>query len=252
MIPCGSLGVDDLYFILSEHIGKKCFTCDKYKILCEYNIDFHKKDGYKDNCKDCYKNCIKLTTLNNLKCYSEFCDEKGYIKYDKYCKHCFINLFPTDSRFTNYIRKEKLVYNFLKKYYCKRITKSFNQTIENGFLKYRPDILINLSTHAIIVEIDENQHKNDDYSCENKRICTIISELGQISCVFIRFNTDKYSLKNGAIYESCFKKNNYGVIEISNKIDWENRLEKLKETIDINICNIPKKSITTIYLFYDE
>lgn len=42
--------------------------------------------------------------------------------------------------------------------------------------KRRPDILIDLETHLIIIEVDENQHKG--YSCENKRIMEISQDLG--------------------------------------------------------------------------
>jgi len=246
-----TLSFEDLLMLVDDFSKKSCLTCSKQKYFFEFDIDYHKKDGYKDNCRSCYENSKKLVTLSNLICSSNFCDEKGLLKYNRYCKHCFVNLFPSDSKCINYRTKEKLVCNYLKNFF-KSYIKSFNKTIEHGFSKYRPDILINIYTHAIIVEIDENQHNHEDYICENKRICTIFSELGHINCVFIRFNPDKYSLKNGAIYESCFKKNKNGILEIINEFDWNNRLHKLKETIDYHIKNIPEKSITNIYLFYDE
>ena len=46
----------------------------------------------------------------------------------------------------------------------------------------------------IIVEIDEYQHENITYSCENKRIMEISQDLGHRPIIFIRFNPDEYLL----------------------------------------------------------
>lgn len=42
----------------------------------------------------------------------------------------------------------------------------------------------------VIVEIDENQHQSYNQICECARLTEIVSAIGGISIVFIRFNTD--------------------------------------------------------------
>ena len=44
----------------------------------------------------------------------------------------------------------------------------FDRQVQNGCSKKRPDVLLDVSTHHIIVEIDENRHINYDTTCENK------------------------------------------------------------------------------------
>ena len=51
---------------------------------------------------------------------------------------------------------------------------------------------------------------------------------------------------------SCFSKDKDGKIKIGSTKDWNHRLEKLKECIAKNIENIPSKSISYEYLFYDD
>jgi len=246
------LSFDDMFDIFIFSCKKKCLTCDQLKYYYMYCIDSSKTDGYKSSCKDCCRTSKNLVTLKNLKCSSDFCEEKGFVKYDKYCKHCFMNLFPTDNRCNNYRTKEKMVSMFLISIY-KDMIRSANQIIKDGTSRYRPDIHIDCNTHHIIVEVDENQHKSEQYNlCENKRMCQILSDLDNKSTIFIRFNPDKYSLINGNIVDSCFKKSKTGIIQLENKKDWENRLSKLKDTIDLNIKNVPNKMITVIHLFYDD
>lgn len=245
------LSFEDLLSIVTDFSKKVCLTCGNNKYYFEYSIDNHKKDGYKDNCRECYEKSIRLNCLYNMKCSTFDCNEKGYIKYDKYCKYCFIKIFPGDQRSNNYRTKENEVCNYLKIYF-KDIIKSLNKSIENGLYKYRPDILIELKTHAIIIEIDENQHRSSDYTMDNIRINQIFNDLNKTKCIFIRFNPDKYSLKNGSIFESCFKKNKFGIYEISDNIQWNYRLDKLKSTINYYIDNIPNENILNVYLFYDD
>jgi hypothetical protein len=59
-----------------------------------------------------------------------------------------------------------------------------------GCSKKRPDIYFELNSHCLIVEIDENQHKTYDDSCECSRINEIVNGIGGKSVIIIRFNPD--------------------------------------------------------------
>ncbi len=53
----------------------------------------------------------------------------------------------------------------------------FDKTVPDGCSKRRPDVLIPLSTHNIIVEIDEGQHKAYSSTCEVSRINELFEDL---------------------------------------------------------------------------
>ena len=71
-----------------------------------------------------------------------------------------------------------------------------------------------LNKHCIITEIDENQHKPYENSCECARICEIVSGIGGKSVTIVRYNPDTIRNKKAIV-----------------KIDQVTRLAKLVETI---------------------
>jgi hypothetical protein len=73
----------------------------------------------------------------------------------------------------------------------KYITIVFDKIVEGGCSRRRPDVRIDMGSHIIIVECDEDQHKG--YSCENKRMMEIFQNCGNRPIVFIRFNPDSYT-----------------------------------------------------------
>jgi len=159
--------------------------------------------------------------------------------------------FPDKPVARNYKTKEKYVIDYLsvefpyQKLICdKRIT--------GGDSYKRPDILLDLSSHSIIVEIDENQHTNYDCSCENKRIMQLSSDLKYKPIIFIRFNPDKYFDASNNLIESCWKIDGNGISCIKNKIEWGNRLLVLKQQIIYWINTPTDKMIEIIQLYYDQ
>ena len=127
-----------------------------------------------------------------------------------------------------------------------------DKRIEDGCSKRRPDLLLELGSHIIIVEVDENKHDTYDCSCENKRLMEISQDLNHRPIVFIRFNPDDYTDNSGKKIKSCWKLNGYGVLQITkSKIDeWKARISALQLQIDYWIENIPDKTIEIIELFY--
>lgn len=149
----------------------------------------------------------------------------------------------------DYKTKETHVCNFIKETFTK-VDMTFDKYIQGGCSKRRPDILIEMYTHSIIIEIDENQHY--DYECENKRMMQLFEDLGNRPLVMIRFNPDEYIDKCKKKVKSCFKYHKALGIPIIENVDlWNLRLQCLKSHIDKYIENIPSKEVNCVNLFYD-
>ena len=200
----------------------------------------HKKDG--------------MVNVISKTCKSEWCDTIPTDKYDGYCLFCYVNLFPDKPIVRNYKTKEKDVVDKIKEKFP-NFTWIHDKKIQNGCSKKRPDLLLDMGTHIIIVEIDENAHTNYDCSCENKRLMEISQDLGFRPIVFIRFNPDDYIDKDGNKIKSCWKINRAtGLVVIDSKKikEWMDRINSLLEQINYWIKNSTNKTIEIIQLFYDE
>ena len=55
----------------------------------------------------------------------------------------------------------------------------------DGCSKRRPDLLLDMGYHIIIVEVDENKHTGYDCSCENKRLMELSQDLQHLSLIHI-------------------------------------------------------------------
>jgi hypothetical protein len=123
-----------------------------------------------------------------------------------------------------------------------------NKQIDGGCSRKRPDGFLDLLTHSIIIEYDENQHVN--YSCENKRMMEIFNDLGDRPVVFIRFNPDEYIDEHGDDIDGCFSFDDKNKLLVNSE-EWGIRLEMLINTIT-NAYQLPDKEITIYRLFYNE
>ena len=164
------------------------------------------------------------------------------------CGFCFHNLFPDNIKSRNYKNKEKAVAEF--------ISQNFNQPfiydkVIGACSKRRPDMFLDMITHVIMNEVDENQHDGYNTTCENKRLMELSQDIAHRPLVMIRFNPDAYTNADGKRIPSCWTNSKNGLV-LSKKMDWNNRLEKLKETITYWMNNIPSKTIECVYLFYSE
>ena len=129
---------------------------------------------------------------------------------------------------------------------------TFNKQINGGCSKRRPDIFIDMLTHCVIIEIDEEQHKNYDIICEIARLNELYTDLGDRPLILIRFNPDAY-IKNGKKILSSFKiHETLGVPIIADKKEWNMRMDVLTDIIEKHLNNIPTDPLTTEYVFYNE
>ena len=156
----------------------------------------HKKDG--------------MVNILAKKCLSDWCDTQIYStnKYEDYCMRCFIHLFPHKPISYNYKTKEKAVVDFVLGEF-----QSFmwitDKRVQYGCSKRRPDLLLDLGSHVLIIEVDENQHMDYDCSCENKRLMEISRDIGHRPLIFIRFNPDQYIDNKNNKITSCWKLNKH-------------------------------------------
>jgi hypothetical protein len=183
----------------------------------------HKKDGMED--------------VRNPRCKTPMCDV--ILSYSKeYCSRCSAYTFPNQpSRFKT--REMKLKEYLTVQYPANTIV--HDKRVECHL--YRPDFVFDMGSHTIVIELDENQHKSYDTSCDNKRLMSIFHGLASRPMVMIRFNPDRYDNVAG-----CFKKD--GQLSGQGK-EWKLRTEKLKSRIDFWINSQTDREITIEHLFFD-
>jgi len=223
---CGGSGI-------CKH-GKYISTCKKCSgsSICEH-------DKQRSQCIICHpekacKNCKYVLV------------KKKY-RFRPYCFQCYCVLNPDADIPRKFMIKENYLRKELKEYFSDNEL-VFNKIIDDGCSQRRPDVRIELFSHSIIIENDEEQHKNT--SCENKRTMELFAALGNRPLVMIRFNPDKYT-KHGVKIQGCFKDNKTGSLSI-NKKEWDKRISALMAEIDYHIYNIPEKEITIEYMYYDD
>lgn len=193
---------------------------------------------------------VNMMDIKHKQCITFNCQiTSSNPKYRGYCLRCFMYTFPDEPVTRNYKIKEKHVVDFIDQEFNVN-NPIYDKVIQGGCSKRRPDIFIDLFTHSIIIEIDEEQHEN--YICENKRIMQLFEDLGNRPIVFIRFNPDSYIDVIGKKHLSCFSYHKLtGIPMIISENRWNQRLNILKNTMEKYIKIIPEKEISIEQLFYD-
>ena len=226
---CGGSGI-------CEH-GKQKQSCKE----CG-GSSFCKHGKYKAYCKECGGSAL---------CKSTWCETIGNPKYDYYCVYCYINLFPNKPVSVNYKTKEKNVVDKIIELFP-QFTWVTDKKVKDGCWRRRPDLLLDMGSHIIIVEVDEHKHAEYDCSCEHKRLMELSQDVGHRPIIFIRFNPDAYTNQEGELIKSCWKLNHFGVMQIAKKKEkeWNERIQTLTQQIQYWIDNPTEKTIETVELFY--
>ena len=167
--------------------------------------------------------------------------------------------FPDEPVARNYKIKEKHIVDYVKTelpdvtWVCDR---RYDFAPSDCASLRRPDMYCDFGTHVVIVEIDENQHKLYDTTCDNKRLCELYQDFQHRPIVFVRFNPDDYKRTDGSNVTSCFGYGKDGVCRIKKTKGQEmvDRLNVLCDTIRrySSDCMALDKSITQIHLYFDE
>lgn len=185
-------------------------------------------------------------------CKTLNCGTRAIDKYDGYCLPCHVHIHPDLPNSRNYKTKETAVSSSIKGAFPD-ISFTSDKRVLDGCSKRRPDDIVDLGTHLLIVETDETQHDKYECACENRRIMEISRDVGHRPIVFIRFNPDKYIDGSGNKIPSCWVLDGRGmaIVKKDRRVDWERRLLCLKEVIAYWLCNPPEKMVETVELFYD-
>ena len=232
-VQCGGSGI-------CEHNKRKsrCVECNGREI-CQ-----HKKR--KSRCNECG---------GSETCKNSWCDTKRNYKYEGYCYTCFVSnpLFKDREIVKNYKNKERAVVDYVMNLQeSDSLTWVHDKPVDGGCSKRRPDLLLDMGTHIIIIEIDENQHSDYNTTCELVRNNNLWQDVHFRPIVFIRFNPDKYRVGKET-FKSCWKITKRGLcaIDETQKKNWILRLELLKTKLLYWLKNIPLEQLTIEYLFYD-
>ncbi len=112
---------------------------------------------------------------------------------------------------------------------------SYDESPDRECTKKRPDIRFEMLTHDVIVEVDENQHRGYEESCECVRISEIVGAIGGKSVVFVRYNPDTVRF-GGKVYA----------------VTAAERIDLLVETVKKELRNAPSTfSVRLVQLWYN-
>ena len=119
-----------------------------------------------------------LTAVLNHKLICSYCEPSLYFKYTKQKK----------------VIKDLLSVNGLEPSSHDQVP--FDTTLCG---RERPDFLFDMGTHMVILEVDENQHKDRQCLCEQTRMVNITQGLGGVFVRWLRYNPDPFKLLNGRL-----------------------------------------------------
>jgi hypothetical protein len=168
--------------------------------------------------------------------------------YANHCYGCFSFAHPDDPRVRNFKTKERAFMAEIEKVYPEII---LDKVISGGCSKRRPDGLIDMLTHVIIVEIDENQHSGYDVMCDNRRTMELSRDLNRRPIVFIRVNPDKYTRAGKTIHGAFSLTKSTGVLTVKPSILGK-RVQAILFAIEAHRETIPDRLISVETLFFDE
>ncbi len=230
--------------------SKKCVICDNKR--GNFNYKDEKKPTHCNDCKN-----INMIDIIHKKCTK--CNfNRQNPKYKPLCATCYRFDNPNSDFTRNYKVKENTIMKFVKEKYSNCIMDS---TISGGCSKRRPDGLIEYDLFSIIIEIDENCHKNYEDICENKRLMEIYQDLDFKPLRVIRFNPDAYKDINGKRVNSIFSLDSNNKLKVKTKKELSRRvvilldtveqvLEKINQDMTMDANNV--KSVDVEYLFFNE
>lgn len=203
-------------------------------------------------CYDCSPKDGSAIYIGKKYCLTSLCYTRADNPlYRGYCVRCFVYTFPDEPITRNYKTKESLAVAKIKEVTSEysHLVVTFDKVL-GGCSRRRPDIFIDCLTHVIVMEHDENGHR--DRECEEKRILEIFQDAGNRPLVALRMNPDSYRDNSGVRVPSCFTVNASGSLKFANEDDWNQRMNAWCDRLRFHLQNIPSKEITMEFLFYDQ
>jgi len=171
--------------------------------------------------------------------------------YEGYCRACVIHMRPDITVKRNYKTKELDVFDRICEHFP-GVTAIGDRIIYGGCSRYRPDILIHMGDHVVVIEIDENRHSTYNKNCEEARLNDLFTDAGDLPMALIRFNPDGYKDETGARVKSCWKADGNGIMVVPNekKVEWEERMGCLFDKISYWLDTVPSEPLAVEELFF--
>ena len=155
---------------------------------CQYNgckkqPNFGYKGQQPTSCA--YHKEDKMSDIVHSRCFS--CDLFHVRRKKGLCSYCKPN--STLRRKTREME--------LKEYLEENCSHEFIHNKSVGYVcgNFRPDFLFDANTHFIVIECDEDQHRQYTKECEKNRMLNIYQSLG-LPTIFLRYNPDKFKINN--------------------------------------------------------
>tara|TARA_B110000483_G_scaffold215491_1_gene266204 strand:+ start:501 stop:959 length:459 start_codon:yes stop_codon:yes gene_type:complete len=147
--------------------------------------------------------------------------------------------------------KEREVVNYIRARFP-GVDWVYDKPIEGGCSRRRPDLLCDLGSHVIILEVDEHQHNAYECICENKRLMLLSKDLGHRPLVMVRFNPDGYENERKEKIPSPWRVTKHGTMEIKKKwrAAWDARLSALGDTVQYWMESSGEKMVECIEMYY--
>jgi hypothetical protein len=223
---------------------------------CEYEgCEISPTHNYRGETKRRFCSSHKLQDMINIsskRCKTPLCETRALPKYEGHCLRCFVHTYPEKPNARNYKTKERIVVDEVLKSFP-QFTWMADKRIQDGCSRRRPDLFLDMGTHIIIVEIDENQHTDYDTTCENRRLMEISQDIGHRPVVFIRFNPDDYNDETGVKVRSCFTTDKTGLLKVAKtkQPEWNQRIASLMSQIRHWSGVKTDKTVEVVSLFFD-
>lgn len=256
-------------------INKQCVYAGCYTIPIfglEDKMPTHCKEHMLKNMRDVIHKCCKVEGCNTISNFgledkkATHCKEhatgnmrnvkdkkcilcnltRSNPKYKGYCAPCCLFKYPDDPRVRNYKTKEQAIMSAILKKYPDMI---LDKAILGGCSRKRPDGLLDLGSHVIIIEVDENQHRGYDKSCDNKRIMMLSQDLAHRPIVFIRVNPDSFKCE-GKRVDGAFKLSKTGVLSAKPNV-LQTRIDAVLQAMAVYMTVVPDPTVTIENLFFD-
>lgn len=198
-------------------LNKKCIICKEPATfginLIPKHCETHKEDNEQNLVeRKCTKCNLNMILDNNNLC--EYCNPATFKKV--------------------HLAKQNSLMNYLDSINLKG--DSTDKIVNNGECgKERPDRVFDFGDKIIILECDENQHKDRNSECENTRMINIGQSYGGLPVYFIRWNPDNYISK----YKSDTINKRYKLVG-----DYIYNIKENKITLPLALTSV-------IYMYYD-
>ncbi len=171
--------------------------------------------------------------------------------YKYRCYPCAVRAYPHEDfpRKRQFRVKERVVVDAIKARFP-AYDWSHDRRVPDGCSGLRPDLLLQMGSHVLILEVDEHAHRSTAPQCEVARLNEISSELNFQPVAVLRFNPDAYTDSHGVRHASCFRLNNDGFEVVRDKAAFEQRLARLFARIEHHVAAVPAEMLVVEYLFY--